>query len=68
MTDPTTTEVEAAAEAIWRVDAPRYGNDVFPWAEVQGGQRLTCLEKARAALRTYLESHAEPPAPASVGP
>ena len=63
----TDSDVELAAEAIWRVDAPRYGNDVLPWAEVKGGQRLTCLEKARAALRSYLENHVEPPAPAPKG-
>ena len=47
---------EAVAEAIWRVDAPRYGNDVFPWTEVKGGQRVLCLEKARAAIRCLRES------------
>lgn len=55
MADPTAAEVDATAEAIWRVDAPRYANDAFPWKEVTGGQRQLCLEKARAALRCFLE-------------
>ncbi len=56
-------EVEAVAEAIYRVDAPRYGNETYPWREVTGAQRTLLLEQARAAIRCYTELKlAEPPA------
>lgn len=43
--------LEAVAEAIWNVDAPRYGNDVLPFADVRDGRRIIALERAKAAIR-----------------
>ena len=51
--------VEAVAEAIWSVDAPRYGNDVFPWADVHDGRRVQYIAKSRAALRCLEQRETE---------
>ena len=48
-------DIEALAEAIWSIDAPRYANDVFPLSEVRDARRPLCLQRAEAAMRCLLE-------------
>ena len=47
--------LDAVAEAIWLVDAPRYANDVAPWANVPPGEKARVIQRAQAAIRTMRE-------------
>lgn len=46
-------------EALYRIDAPRYGNDVAPYAGLGGWEKVRLERMARVAVQEFLASAVE---------
>lgn len=53
MAEPTEDQVSAIAEALYRVDAPRYGNDIRPFDELGEWERRRFMLYARIAVAKW---------------
>jgi hypothetical protein len=62
MTDPTKEQLAAIADALYRVDAPRYGNDVRAFETLGIHERLKFEEMARVAIAKWLSLVVDTPA------
>jgi hypothetical protein len=52
-TEPTESQLRAIADAIYRVDAPRYGNDIKPYDELGYHEKFKFETMARIAVMKW---------------
>ena len=51
--EPSETELAAIAEALYRYDAPRYGNDIRPYEELGTMEKRKFVALAEIAVRKW---------------
>lgn len=53
MAEPTPDHLQAIAEALYRLDAPRYGNDIRPFDQLDHWQKKRFQDYARTAIEKW---------------
>jgi pyruvate-formate lyase len=51
--EPTDEQLAAIAEVLYRLDAPRYGNDIRPFDEMAAWEQRKFVELARVAVTQW---------------